>query len=78
MKDLTGFQHCLYYFFLREKVYKIQLQGIRFAFESLNQYTVPAYQAKSLSLKIIKKGGDGREENKTGFLKKFLRKSTGS
>jgi hypothetical protein len=27
---------------------------------------------------MIKKGGDGRKENKTGFLKKFLRKSAGS
>jgi len=26
----------------------------------------------------MEKGGDGREENKIGFLKKILRKSTGS
>jgi hypothetical protein len=42
-----------------------------FPFESLSQYTAPADQAKSLFLKIIKKGGDGRKENKAGFLKKF-------
>jgi hypothetical protein len=51
---------------------------LNFAFESLKPYIVPAYQAQSLSLKIIKKGGDGRKENKIGFLRKFLRKSIGS